>query len=1128
MLSYDSDDESLIASCSFDNVDLNTVDPQEIFPVGSRWRDRSLLYSTVQAYAAATGWKASLSHSFYIRCSCYDRPLRKNKTRTFSSGSLSKNCKWEIKIRSTKNDVRRIKSGISEGKFKSYAVIKDGVNIIISKANLEHTGECNPSTLQQVMQRSRSGAYVRGISDTSLYTLCTMLKDEGKLSSSFIKQILRSQFPANKNVNNRHVYWMKQRIKRILPRMHECGNFKDFQNMFKTTRLHNGIDDIPLTKDNIAQMGKELWIEIMNDDNCQDSIITFQEYMLNLQENNKGFAVTLLKSAETGRLTGCIWQTAIMRDNFERFGGYLSMDAMLRPINEMEWPYMSISMYNELNSVCVACEGIVCGERLEAYKAMIDFVIENNTKRNRSDIDVVASDGILDQEKVTNCLQLPNAIFMADVYHLLDSVLPKKFGLDCYNLLQSNIKQMIYSNTKQGFEDNFKKGMELLQNRDHRNVKHESLLQEFESQKESYATYILSKKKGTRGKHGSSISEMNHSSILAHLNDGLKNGNHYSEKPHTLVKDLFIRQENHIVKWNQLIYNENNDLSVLRSSINKDSDPHLYHASEVLCLRSFRDFKERMENASYYSKQITSQTCVTIRSLKHPSAPPRDCFRKDVNGYFTCNTCSSSIAREEQCVHSIVANEKVFVPDQFARHHFRRQFVSGSYISMDPTENQQYDDVDSDTELNNSTISDDESPDEDRMADNDIADDSMDAAHFEQLPSGKTDVKCLSVNELKNLTDQILGKYDSCNNKVKKKINAVMLSLNEICLTDGAVNGIFDNDVDSNYENMNIEERIDGMIKDHKDTFLPSKNNFINNDNICNKILRPSASQFRKHNKLRLMTNRHKYQRKVKKYSNNRNISMTFAKGMSKKKSSCKFCGSTEPGERISSCKKRAELQGLSQEYILGSNHNGLQNFVQKMEYNTTFERQIPFPTNAIKIGENSKSQHFFIHTVWSPFDETVSKVSFDSLVIEFSYITKFGSVDSVKKQILGKALYAMLAACDLRNGPFFVYDKTAYKENSNNVDHNITFINRSIRPVIPNGFIENITPFTQPQSLSQGSYFTPMSQEFFGNTNFGYNLYNMGNHNGMQQLNQVTNNYMFNKKDSHNDIEEDMNVVDL
>ena len=105
---------------------------------------------------------------------------------------------------------------------------------------------------------------------------------------------------------------------------------------------------------------------------------------------------------------------------------------------------------------------------------------------------------------------------------------------------------MIYSNTKQGFEDNHKKAMELLQKRDQRNVKHESLLQEFEKQKDSYATYILSKKKGSRGKYGSSISEMNHSSILAHLNDGLKNGNHYSEKPHTMVKDLFLRKKNHI------------------------------------------------------------------------------------------------------------------------------------------------------------------------------------------------------------------------------------------------------------------------------------------------------------------------------------------------------------------------------------------------------------------------------------------------------------------------------------------------------------------------------------------------------------------------------------------------------
>ena len=80
-----------------------------------------------------------------------------------------------------------------------------------------------------------------------------------------------------------------------------------------------------------------------------------------------------------------------------------------------------------------------------------------------------------------------------------------------------------------------------------------------------------------------------------HLNDSSKQGNNYFEKPHTLVKDLLIRQQKHVVKWNQQIYDENNDLIVIRSKINKESIPHLYRASEMLCLNLFKHFQECME-----------------------------------------------------------------------------------------------------------------------------------------------------------------------------------------------------------------------------------------------------------------------------------------------------------------------------------------------------------------------------------------------------------------------------------------------------------------------------------------------------------------------------------------------------
>ena len=52
-----------------------------------------------------------------------------------------------------------------------------------------------------------------------------------------------------------------------------------------------------------------------------------------------------------------------MRDNFERFGGFVAVDAMKRGINNLDWPYMALTMYNELPMICVGCEGIIISER---------------------------------------------------------------------------------------------------------------------------------------------------------------------------------------------------------------------------------------------------------------------------------------------------------------------------------------------------------------------------------------------------------------------------------------------------------------------------------------------------------------------------------------------------------------------------------------------------------------------------------------------------------------------------------------------------------------------------------------------------------------------------------------------
>ena len=101
-----------------------------------------------------------------------------------------------------------------------------------------------------------------------------------------------------------------------------------------------------------------------------------------LRESNVGFDYQLLADTN-GRYTGCIWQTSTMKDNFDRFGSFLSIDKMKRGINKLLWPYMSITMYNEINCVCVACEAIIFSEREEFYNAMIQFILKKSQKKDQ-------------------------------------------------------------------------------------------------------------------------------------------------------------------------------------------------------------------------------------------------------------------------------------------------------------------------------------------------------------------------------------------------------------------------------------------------------------------------------------------------------------------------------------------------------------------------------------------------------------------------------------------------------------------------------------------------------------------------------------------------------------------------
>ena len=63
--------------------------------------------------------------------------------------------------------------------------------------------------------------------------------------------------------------------------------------------------------------------------------------------------------------------------------------------NTLLWPYTAVVMHDEANHICVACEGIVCGERFDMYKAQAYFLARYAPGLPLPAVKVVVGDGFL-------------------------------------------------------------------------------------------------------------------------------------------------------------------------------------------------------------------------------------------------------------------------------------------------------------------------------------------------------------------------------------------------------------------------------------------------------------------------------------------------------------------------------------------------------------------------------------------------------------------------------------------------------------------------------------------------------------------------------------------------------------
>ena len=89
----------------------------------------------------------------------------------------------------------------------------------------------------------------------------------------------------------------------------------------------------------------------------RDDVSFKSQYILeNLAHLDKGFTYNITHDSNN-KVTGIVWMTSYMRDNFERFGNYLSIDVMRSSVcNAKEFCNIAPVVLNEIRRINVVCE----------------------------------------------------------------------------------------------------------------------------------------------------------------------------------------------------------------------------------------------------------------------------------------------------------------------------------------------------------------------------------------------------------------------------------------------------------------------------------------------------------------------------------------------------------------------------------------------------------------------------------------------------------------------------------------------------------------------------------------------------------------------------------------------------
>ena len=324
---------------------------------------------------------------------------------------------------------------------------RNHLEIRITNAKYKHTNGCIPSADSLVASQKKSGYYTR-LNKMELRSIYYHLTSGLPVSTSQLRMTLSKILPSRARLTSKDIWNIRVSAKRFRNSIHSQESFdKDIVPIIESISKsynHNSLDN-QLTDlvDQSVLESKKLFEETLRESiDHHYSRFMVGRFMAKLKSVDPSFKYKVFRSSD-GSPTGYVYQTSQMRSDFELYGNFISIDMMMRQMNNLKWPYFGPLILDGNNKVRVIGEACLLGEYHEAYKVVLETLLEFTPNRKNTSIQIIAADCAV-TEDFMNQINLPNAKLIWDRYHLINHVWKRKLP-QSYNKIKPYLNSMLDS-----------------------------------------------------------------------------------------------------------------------------------------------------------------------------------------------------------------------------------------------------------------------------------------------------------------------------------------------------------------------------------------------------------------------------------------------------------------------------------------------------------------------------------------------------------------------------------------------------------------------------------------------------------------------------------------------------------